>query len=917
MQTLYTNRKKFNELKKNPLFFMHIEYKSCYDKKSGSYIDKPYWIPIDPELSGGFEARDVKQWHYLFVAGKEIKTNNNFNNESVEDYNENGSVEFEIRDIDASKQDDWLLAVNSFLKRSNNKEDKIPYIHFLWLINNNYWYRSVLTDILVVLKNNNIDNFNIIIKGLFRISKCLCSVKQAMIQDVLSKFGYSYNVYSPDALRKAVEVLYPEESQYIKNYDIFRLVDLLFEDDEQHHHQFPEQDYDNPFIQLYKWIKGEYIIINTDYIKSLYSLVSNQIKLKIIRRYFDDIRFGYLSFNEELLSQFVDNPYSDFIWFRYCIITPEERINLAAPLLCDCIKTIVKTDGQDFQSFDGIMDFAMKHCDVTKPNITLGLTFFLPKCDGGVVYNQDFYGFIDYGIVFRLDEEKFTPENLTSSILSMLNSRPHKQYTACGNDDRKKPLTNDQRSHCCAERIIVINEQTGEKRKELKFNCAIQCQYDNVWIVRKSDYTWLNLFLKEPLNEPQKNEENEIIEINLSDTSTEILEENIKKWADSFVINSEEKIKLFEIKSDKLYITKLIVDYSKALYLRIYPQKSAIIGYDFDVFNIKQDVWRKINENQPSKKDLTKEDIENAKKYFYERESKIIYNKIILSLKNELGVNEYNGDYFELKYDRELLKKIIRLYYYRGSITENTDEKNRKFLKKQNVPEFAPFCAPEIADEKNRATGLPFFWCRGMECFRNHLGNQTLNSKIHWSEYSLYHIIEILGYPKLHMTDAGLEPDKTVRKFIGVANKVIKKFKRLKCRECGHLMFTHQDNIFNRHYYFSCKNPECCEFNIPVYLNYCFKCKKGLIDSRDGKKCPNGSFICTDCLACCSDEMFERQAQKYAIEKKPIPSWLQNVLGKGHNDKEIYFCPKCGSQLGCIEEGDYATRICSNCNIQY
>ena len=69
------------------------------------------------------------------------------------------------------------------------------------------------------------------------------------------------------------------------------------------------------------------------------------------------------------------------------------------------------------------------------------------------------------------------------------------------------------------------------------------------------------------------------------------------------------------------------------------------------------------------------------------------------------------------------------------------------------------------------------------------MGNQTLSTTDDWHKYSLYHMIEIIGYPKLHPTEAGNEAEDTVRKFIGLANKAMQKYEHLKCRVCGHLLF--------------------------------------------------------------------------------------------------------------------------------
>lgn len=173
---------------------------------------------------------------------------------------------------------------------------------------------------------------------------------------------------------------------------------------------------------------------------------------------------------------------------------------------------------------------------------------------------------------------------------------------------------------------------------------------------------------------------------------------------------------------------------------------------------------------------------------------------------------------------------------------------------------------------------------------------------------------EIIGFPKLRQVESSFEPDGIISLFIVVANKAMKKFMRLKCRACGHLMYPVKRDVFDRSNYYACINPTCPEYGKDVYLNYCYKCKRGLIDSRDTKQCPNGWFICPTCLSCCDDDQYERLAQRYVISHLPIPYRIQSKLGGGHNNKGFYFCPKCGSELDVASDGtNRISAYCKSC----
>lgn len=255
------------------------------------------------------------------------------------------------------------------------------------------------------------------------------------------------------------------------------------------------------------------------------------------------------------------------------------------------------------------------------------------------------------------------------------------------------------------------------------------------------------------------------------------------------------------------------------------------------------------------------------------------------------------------------------MYYYKKTVNADTKDFELSFLNRKSLKGLSLFCAPKLAEVHNQATNLPFFWCRGNECFCNILDKQCLQNNSSWNQYTLFHFAEIIGFPKLHQVECGYEPDGIISLFIVVANKAMKKFSRLKCRVCGHLMYPVKREKFDRNNYYSCINPTCLEHGKAVYLNYCYRCKKGLIDSRDTKQCPNGWYICPTCLSCCDDNQYERLAQRYVLSHLPIPNRIQSKLGKGHNDKSRYFCPFCGSELYLKNDSIHAfSAYCESCD---
>ena len=347
---------------------------------------------------------------------------------------------------------------------------------------------------------------------------------------------------------------------------------------------------------------------------------------------------------------------------------------------------------------------------------------------------------------------------------------------------------------------------------------------------------------------------------------------------------------------------KLLFEYSVPRTMRIYPQKKVYIGSQFDLFKIKEALPKNLNNEEYSKE-------------FRNKEAAEVTERVVSSLNSILKDSVYNGVYFETAYNKPLLGKLRRLYYYKKTVNADTKDFELSFLNRKSLKGLSLFCAPKLAEVHNQATNLPFFWCRGNECFCNILDKQCLQNNSSWNQYTLFHFAEIIGFPKLHQVECGYEPDGIISLFIVVANKAMKKFSRLKCRVCGHLMYPVKREKFDRNNYYSCINPTCLEHGKAVYLNYCYRCKKGLIDSRDTKQCPNGWYICPTCLSCCDDNQYERLAQRYVLSHLPIPNRIQSKLGKGHNDKSRYFCPFCGSELYLKNDSIHAfSAYCESCD---
>ena len=905
--TVKISAKVYEELRKTPLFFVKFHEHIWVDKE-GHEHDDSLWKSVNYDFSISFSAQDFgNRVNGYCLCLAESASYVEKQDSHGKKYTDETQVKMVFRNVFNSVQD-YTICLNSCISRGQNKENKYYYLEILWLLDKTYIDASNLIE---AINKYDVRYRPYILNLLRHIGHCLSVKKQHVLKNVCTSLNGKYDVYMPQMLTEAVQFLQKETDPDNKN--LFQLIDEFFEENFSATYADKNGKTDNPLLQLVCWFSNAEKLSDYNTLIPLFAIVSEKTRLNIVKRYFHDVRCGNTTFDIQLFQQFVDNKYGNFIRYRYCTETPSDKVVLTVPLLCDNLITLYNSNGSEFQTFDGILDFAITHCDQAHPDINFDLARIIPTCEHSAVYNTCFKGFVDYQLIRKLNTSKLSDENLLITIRSILDKYGQRQlYPICKYDNDKKLETTILEKCKGAFSQKTTNHSQQNENQCLGIGYKL---YEDKWVVNVDDEGTeiLNTFAS-------PNSSFRIIDsvyyVDIQDVSVDTLRKYIISLPKKFQMVGEDEFLVPSYK-EETYDLFLIKTMSEILRMRIIPQKGALVGIRFDVFGYWKEIYATLSEKE--KRVPQGEAYKKALSVFKEKESNEVYRRTVASLKKELKTNEYNREYFELKYDRQQLVRLISRYYFKETLKDNDDDTRRDFLTLSYTGHFKPYCAPTLSEANNPAIDLPFFWCRGKECFHNNLANQTLAEENDWQHYTLYHMVEIIGFPKLHMTPGGYEPDNVVKVFIAVANKAIQKFKRLKCRGCGHLIFTDKSSGFNRNNYYSCINPNCPEARIPVYLNYCYKCKKGLIDSRDTKRCPNNWYICPTCLACCDDEQYERQAQRYRIVNRPVPERIARMLKHGHNDKGEYFCPNCGGPIEFVMDEHYGKEkpCCPRCHKEF
>ena len=907
-KTVEISKNKYEELKKSSIFFLKFYENIQYDYH-GNKLDSSKWRSLERDLNisfdaGNFSDRNLGYALCIIDKGEEKKDDRGYIIPDI--------VNMSFHSISCDSVRDWIYIFNCFILRLQDKEDKFAFLELLWALDKLSWNKNILTSIFA---NYSSQQIALLITGLQKYGRFLSYNKQQSLKEFFAIYNWKYNIYIPDIIKQAYACIPESTFDHRKKTDyrslnIFSIIDAIFEQN-----NFVNLDEhiarSNSLLKIHTWFHSELPLNDYNILLSIYPFLSEKFRLLSIKRYFHDLRNKNILLDISFLEKLKDNKYDEISRCRYCIESPTEPIILTVPLLIDTLFTLERTKGQSFQTFDGVLDFAMTHCDITHPAIDFRLERFIPACNGGAVYNvSSFKGFIDYDLILKINEESITENNLRNSLISIMDKYAERlKYPACKFGD-KAIIPAEIFSHCIQKRAIKNKLDLQGHDSEWKLECFYYLPYADRWIIKGENIGYIKDFLKEDIVPSIKNN------ISLDMLSTDKLKEYIRNIPNKFkVLDGGEYIINSFKKSDIGKNVDLFwaYEYSDIKRMRIRPQEGALVGVEFDVFCF----WKEIKKLLPQEVLINREAAEYKKAYakYLSMESKEVRRRCIDSLKKELNADFLDNSYFEMPYNRDILIKIINRFYHKGSFNEKDQINQHEFLTKSSMKNYyVQLCAPQLSEEKNPAINLPYFWCRGKECFHNNLGTQTLQEESRWMNYSLYHMAEIMGYPMLHKTEGGYEPKQAVWQFIAVTNKVMQKFTHLKCRSCGHMLFTDKSSGFNRYNYYACINPMCSEKGNVIYLNFCFKCKKGLIDSRDTKQCPNDWYICPNCLACCNDEQYERQAQRYILTRRAIPHRIQKKMGHGHNDKGEYFCPQCGGIIiKTKDEHDNIRIICKNC----
>ena len=578
----------YEELRKYPLFFVKY-YKDIRTDENGREHDYSLWKSVNSDYSISFPAQSFwnrKNGYCLCLA--ESATYVEKRDLHGKTYMDEKQVNMVFHDVSNSVQD-YIICLNSCISRSQNKEDKYFFLEILWLLDKTFIDVNHLTE---AIKKYDSKFIPCILNILRHIGYCLSMKKQNILKKVCTSLNGRYDVYTPQILTEAFQFIQKETDTDKKN--LFQLIDEFFEDGFGIAYADKIDKTNNPLLQLVCWFSNEKKLYDYNSLIQLFALVSEKTRLDIVKRYFHDVRCGNTTFDVHLLQQFVDNKFDDFIRYRYCIETPSEKVSLTVPLLCDNIITLYNSKGETFQTFDGILDFAITHCDQAHPDINFDLAGFIPTCEHSAVYNTYFKGFIDYQLIRKLNTSKLSNENLLITIRSILDKYGQRlSYPICKYDKNKKIETTILEK--C--KSVFKDKTTNGSSQPNRIQCpGIGILYEEKWILKEDDKITEILKTFIPSDSSLRNINSQYY-VDIQDVSVAMLRKYVNSLPQKYKMIGEDEFLVPSYK-EETYDLFLIKTLSEILRMRIVPQKGALVGLRFDVFGYWKEIYTTLSDDE-------------------------------------------------------------------------------------------------------------------------------------------------------------------------------------------------------------------------------------------------------------------------------------------------------------------------------
>ena len=472
----YTTKQRFVEIKKNPLLFCHFTVKTEFDM--GRHNTKIGWFSSDSTITL-FISKDKLEGkigdRQLFIIGDVIeKTGKAAEQKKTDEDN----IYFTTVIFAPSNSTHWSYIFNDCFYNYNAGNFRHYHMSLVWALYTTQWPENIIQN---ALTKCNSTTQSIVANN---INSCLflfSITKQNMLVNVLkNKIPSIQSKIIPDVEKVLKEMC---ASKDFWNWGFYEKIDYIInfgisnEEEKKVLHNLYKTS-SNGFIHYKYWKETPgHKLYNYAILHDIYSYVSVPEQMEIIKRYLHDVRLKIANFDEKIIESFRDYKYRVCVDCRYFMERPSTNILMMSPMFADAILTLYKTKGTRLQSFNGILDLAIKHSNSAYPNIDFGVKNFLPCCDGGLVPNSSFYGFIHFDVHYSIDESLLTEENLKATANHILQTNASKQMHWCCTCNNDKTLTDEESKKCQKLYVAHREEKNNQGQIVKKWNEVVSCNY--------------------------------------------------------------------------------------------------------------------------------------------------------------------------------------------------------------------------------------------------------------------------------------------------------------------------------------------------------------------------------------------------------------------------------------------------------
>lgn len=318
----------------------------------------------------------------------------------------------------------WCALINNHNKRTYDKLDSCSYGHLLFAI----FYYGITEAFINCVKEYPDEIKSYLCQWMSRYCSTFSIYRQEQITSFCQNFGHNYIIRRDNDIITLYKELGGKAERALS---CFEMADFCL--DYASEHGKISSNSKSDFASFVNWLTNTDVYVDHAVVIRYFFLLNSDYKCDAIRRYFEDIKLGLRTIDYSAIRELVHNKFHHLSFVEQILLNSEDTFNVTPELLVDSIISYNESQGQYFQTINGVIDSLLKYANLAHPDVDFDhfIRQWLPLCNGGVGVNKAFKGFLEGKIILEINQEALSIERLRKTYRYMLDHYIQKEYDTC------------------------------------------------------------------------------------------------------------------------------------------------------------------------------------------------------------------------------------------------------------------------------------------------------------------------------------------------------------------------------------------------------------------------------------------------------------------------------------------------------